>query len=199
MARSPQKSTAKTKMASQPKAKNAHKVSKSRLANSAHTISNISLLSTQRKVSLPYYSPRLSRTFQTREEENADLEQVAAGIGLMTPFSHLQRNLVSRSTNQLIVMMLRELQMQRRRMMGMLLFSLFHEFISNVVLVVQRRQCTCLLGAWCPEQDCRSFRCHGTCRLPRREVRYHSEFGRGLSAWKMLIKFSGWSSIRMRR
>jgi hypothetical protein len=142
---------------------------------------------------------KLFRSFQPRDEENADLEQVAAGIDLMILFSHFQRNLVSRSINRLIVMMPRELRMRRRRMRGMLLFLHFHDFISNVLLVVQTRQCTCLLGAWCPEQDCSSFRCHGTCRLPRREIRCHSEFGRGLSAGKMLMKFSGWSSIHMRR
>ena len=186
-------------MASQPKAKNAHKVSKPHLADPANTTSNISLLSTRRKVLLPCVLRKLSRTFQLGEEENADLEQVAAGIDRMIPFSHFQRNLVSRSINQLIVMMHREQQMQQRLTRGMLLFSNFHEFISNVLLAVQTRQCTCLLGAWCPEQDCSSFRCHGTCRLPRREIRCHSEFGRVLSAGKMLMKFSGWSSIRMRR
>jgi hypothetical protein len=132
-------------------------------------------------------------------KENADLEQVAVGIDLMILFSHFQRNLVSRSINRLTVMMHRELQMQQRLIKGMLLFSHFLELISNVLLVVQTRQCTCLLGAWCPEQDCSSSRCHGACRLSRREIRCHSEFGRGLSAGKMLMKFSGWSSIRMRR
>lgn len=171
-------------MASQPKAKNAHKVSKSHLADPAHTISNISLLSTRRKVLLPCYSRIFFRTFRLGEEEKADLEQAAAGIVLMILFSHLQRNLASRSISRLIVMMLRELQMQQRLIRGMLWFPHFHEFISDVWLAVQRRQCTCLLGTWCPEQDCRSFRCHGTCRLPRREVRYHSEFVRGLSTWK---------------
>jgi hypothetical protein len=107
-------------MASQPKAKNAHKVSEPHLADPAHTTSNISLLSTRRKVSLPCVLRKLSRTFQLGEEENADLEQVAAGIDRMIPFSHFQRNLVSRSINQLIVMMHREQQMQQRLTRGML-------------------------------------------------------------------------------
>jgi hypothetical protein len=68
-----------------------------------------------------------------------------------------------------------------------------------VLLVVQTRQCTYLLGAWCPKQNCSSFRCHGTCRLPGGEIRCHSEFGPDLSAGKVLIKYSGWSNIRMRR
>jgi hypothetical protein len=69
---------------------------------------------------LPCVLRKIFRSFQPGDEENADLEQVAAGIDLMILFFHFQRNLVSRSINRLIVMMPRELQMQQRLTRGML-------------------------------------------------------------------------------